>query len=81
MLQTRLWLDVIVCIALIKTVFAVTTSIEALDSKPKRCSLERIAKMMGYTCSDLNLKDIPQNLKTGIEVRIQFTNVAQTAIL
>lgn len=45
----------------------ITTTIDQLD-KPKRCTLERISRMMGYTCAGMNYNEIPKNLKTGIEV-------------
>lgn len=32
----------------------------------KRCTLERYQKMIGYNCADLKLKEIPQNLKSGL---------------
>lgn len=44
-----------------------TSTIDQLQS-PKKCSLERIAKMSGYTCAGMNYNDVPKNLKTGIEV-------------
>lgn len=35
---------------------------------PKSCTMERVYKMVGYVCSNLNLKEIPQHLRSGLEV-------------
>lgn len=34
----------------------------------KRCILERYQKMIGYNCADLKLKEIPQNLKSNLQI-------------
>lgn len=34
----------------------------------KSCTVERVYKMVGYVCSNLNLKEIPQHLRSGLEV-------------
>lgn len=34
----------------------------------KACTMERAYKMVGYVCSNLNLKEIPQHLRSGLEV-------------
>lgn len=65
-MKTQLFFKLII-VCFCQNTFSIGTSIEVLE-KPKKCALERIAKMMGYTCSNLNLKDVPQNLKTGIQV-------------
>ncbi|XP_055602600.1 chondroadherin [Uranotaenia lowii] len=36
--------------------------------KPQRCTLERSYKMVGYNCANLNLKEIPQSLKSTLEI-------------
>lgn len=41
---------------------------------PKTCTMERVYKMVGYVCSNLNLKEIPQNLRSGLEVSILTLN-------
>lgn len=41
----------------------------AIESKtPKKCFLERAFKMTGYNCAKIELKDVPKNLKTNVEV-------------
>ncbi|XP_059613901.1 leucine-rich repeat and immunoglobulin-like domain-containing nogo receptor-interacting protein 1 [Phlebotomus argentipes] len=35
---------------------------------PKRCNLERVFKRIGYNCAKLDLKEIPQYLKTSMEI-------------
>ncbi|XP_070499318.1 peroxidasin homolog pxn-1-like [Chironomus tepperi] len=37
-------------------------------SKPVGCELERVKKMVGYVCTNLNLDKIPKNLKSSTEV-------------
>ena len=39
-----------------------------LDRSQQRCQLERTYKMVGYNCANLNLKEIPQTLKSSLEV-------------
>lgn len=36
--------------------------------KPQRCQLERTYKMVGYNCANLGLKQIPQSLKSNLEI-------------
>ncbi|XP_052894636.1 chaoptin-like [Anopheles moucheti] len=36
--------------------------------RPQRCLLERTYKMVGYNCANLNLKEIPQSLKSSLEI-------------
>lgn len=38
-------------------------------AKKSFCVSERVYRMNGYDCSNMNLRDVPQNLKTGVEVR------------
>lgn len=33
------------------------------------CSVDRVLRMLGYDCSNMNLKEIPQNAKSSVEVR------------
>lgn len=35
---------------------------------PRTCVMERAYKMLGYSCTHLDLTEIPQNLKSGVEV-------------
>ncbi|EDO63949.1 AGAP006647-PA [Anopheles gambiae str. PEST] len=39
-----------------------------LDRTQQRCQLERTYKMVGYNCANLNLKEIPQTLKSSLEI-------------
>lgn len=43
-------------------------SISELE-RPKRCIMERVYNMMGYNCAKLDLREIPQNLKSSTEVQ------------
>uniref|UniRef100_A0A182RDJ9 Leucine rich immune protein (Coil-less) n=1 Tax=Anopheles funestus TaxID=62324 RepID=A0A182RDJ9_ANOFN len=36
--------------------------------RTQRCQLERTYKMVGYNCANLNLKEIPQTLKSSLEI-------------
>uniref|UniRef100_A0A182K1S5 LRRCT domain-containing protein n=1 Tax=Anopheles christyi TaxID=43041 RepID=A0A182K1S5_9DIPT len=36
--------------------------------RTQRCQLERTYKMIGYNCANLNLKEIPQTLKSSLEI-------------
>lgn len=52
-------------------IFALTTLnyVTRSDGKdPKRCSLDRIHKMIAYNCAHLDLTEIPSNLKKSTEV-------------
>lgn len=55
-------------------------TLESMD-RPKRCQLERIAKMIGYTCTAIDLRDVPQNLKTGVEVSYLVATTWSSATL
>lgn len=39
-----------------------------LEDYPKVCVLERVYKKVGYVCSHLDLKEVPQYLKTSLQV-------------
>lgn len=41
----------------------------ALQVPSKYCIMERVKRMLAYNCSDLKLKEVPQYLKSGVEVR------------
>ncbi|XP_037034662.1 asporin-like [Bradysia coprophila] len=34
----------------------------------KTCTMERVNKMIGYVCTNLNLKEVPQHLRSGLEI-------------
>ncbi|XP_058459365.1 uncharacterized protein LOC131435467 isoform X2 [Malaya genurostris] len=36
--------------------------------RPMRCQLERTYRMVGYNCANLNLKEIPQTLKSNLQI-------------
>lgn len=36
--------------------------------KKTHCVSERVYRHSGYDCSNMNLRDVPQNLKTSVEV-------------
>ena len=36
--------------------------------RPKTCEMERSFKMMGYYCANMNYKEVPQHLKSSLEV-------------
>lgn len=40
----------------------------ALTLPSKFCIMERVKRMLGYNCSDLKLKEVPQYMKSGVEV-------------
>lgn len=46
----------------------VEPDVAQLDLTPKSCTMERAFRMLGYVCSNLNLKEVPQFLKSGVEV-------------
>lgn len=37
--------------------------------RQKSCVIERAHKMLGYFCRHLDLRTVPQNLRTNVEVR------------
>lgn len=36
--------------------------------KKNHCVLERVYRMMGYDCTYMDLKEVPQNLRSNVEV-------------
>lgn len=50
---------------LIPCSYAMTTLITAKNEmeRPERCYPEKVYKMAGYNCANINLKEIPQYLK------------------
>lgn len=34
------------------------------------CTMDRVYRLLGYDCSNMNLKEVPQNLRTSVEVRL-----------
>lgn len=45
----------------------ITTTISEIDT-PRKCTLERSYKKVGYNCAALNLRTVPQHLKSNVEV-------------
>lgn len=39
---------------------------------PKSCTMERVFKMVGYDCADMNLKEVPQYLRTNLQVSVEL---------
>lgn len=50
------------------------TSLAELPEKEKvivkktYCTLEKVHRMLAYDCSNMELKDVPQKLRTGVQV-------------
>lgn len=42
--------------------------IAVAPAEPKSCATERYHKLLGLVCSNLNLREVPQNLNTDVEV-------------
>lgn len=68
------WISFLLFVGYSQCIMGLGTALDVLD-RPKRCQLERIAKMIGYTCTGLDLREVPQNLKTGMEVSLNQTSV------
>ncbi len=65
----------VLLIYLVHCVFGeAVTSLGMIDDNnvPKKCTLERVYKMDGYVCSNMNLKDVPQHLRSGFEVSLKI---------
>lgn len=48
-----------------------TVSIPAVEETviiKTHCNVDRVYRMLGYDCSNMNLKEVPQNLRTSVEV-------------
>lgn len=49
-----------------------------IQHAPKTCTMERVNKMLGYVCSNLNLKEVPQHLRSGLEILdISFNRIRE----
>lgn len=49
-----------------------TASIPAAEETvviKSHCNVDRVYRMLGYDCSNMNLKDVPQNLRSSVEVK------------
>uniref|UniRef100_A0A1Q3FP47 Putative leucine-rich repeat protein n=1 Tax=Culex tarsalis TaxID=7177 RepID=A0A1Q3FP47_CULTA len=51
----------------LSSVTGIATLATEMD-KPQRCQLERTYKMVGYNCANLGLKQIPQTLKSNLQI-------------
>lgn len=53
------------------------TSLAALPEKEEvivkktYCTLERVGRMLAYDCSNMELRDVPQKLRPGVQVMIK----------
>lgn len=70
----KAWISFLLLVGYSQCIMGLATALDVLDvlHRPKRCQLERIAKMIGSSCTALDLREVPQNLKTGIEVGFFF---------
>lgn len=41
----------------------------ALTLPSKFCVIDKVRRMLAYNCQDLRLKEVPQYMKSGVEVR------------
>lgn len=76
MISTRvLWLMVpLVWLNTITGATGLAADLPAKEEPIKKktyCVSERVYRMNGYDCSNMNLRDVPQNLKTNVEVSKQ----------
>lgn len=74
-----LWLSVplILCNS-IESIVGLAADLPPKDepaAKKTFCTSERVYSLNGYDCSNMNLKDVPQKLKTGVEVRQYSTSI------
>lgn len=74
MKMIKTWTSFLLLVGYSQCIMGLGTALDVLDvlQRPKKCQLERIAKMIGYTCTALDLREVPQSLKTGMEVRFWF---------
>lgn len=70
MKMIKAWTSFLLLVGYSQCIMGLGTALDLIDvlQRPKKCQLERIAKMIGYTCTALDLREVPQSLKTGIEV-------------
>lgn len=66
-MEMKILLLVIVLAMIAESTNGFATSISDME-KPKKCNMERVHKLLGYNCAHLNLRDIPQGLKSKTEV-------------
>lgn len=66
-MEMKIILLVVVLGMIAESTHGFATSLSDIE-KPKKCSMERVHKLLGYNCAHLNLRDIPQGLKSKTEV-------------
>lgn len=69
--QRRRWWSVLLLQLLLIVPFISPSSAGGAElGTPRTCEQHRAFKMLGYDCSNMNLHDVPQKLKTSVEVSI-----------
>lgn len=63
-LNNLLW-----CLTVLKILFGPWACI-AIGSDDRRCKYQRVNKLLKIRCFDMNLKEVPSNFKTSIEVML-----------
>lgn len=74
-IQIYFRMDIRVILTYLATIFigitlATTSLVPAREEViiPKTCTMDRVFKMVGYDCTNMNLKEIPQHLRTNLQV-------------
>ena len=70
-MEMKLILLVVVLAMIAESTYGFGSSLSDIE-KPKKCNMERVKKLLGYNCAHLNLRDIPQGLKSRTEVSYYF---------
>lgn len=65
-MQLILVLAILILHSAIRTVAGIDL---ALTLPSKFCVMERVKRMLAYNCHDLRLKEVPQYMKSSVEVR------------
>lgn len=61
----------VIVMALLRLTLMFTTVLSLeLPVPNKYCTMERVQRMLAYNCYDLRLKDVPQYMRSGVEVRV-----------
>lgn len=68
--QQRRMHEILICAVVLLHLTSTTLGIDiALTMPSKYCVMERVKRMLAYNCNDLRLKEVPQYMKSGVEVR------------
>lgn len=68
----------LMCVAAVIAGAVATTALVPLREDapiPKTCSMDRVYKMIGYDCSDMRLNEVPQHLRTNVQVKNQTKRI------